>query len=168
MKETQPLVFQPLTSPFDFLTVENEIIPLFSSFRNKNCIAMSPRYAAPPLSPRYEAAALRFLSLPGSSLRCSVTSKLRKFLLQIPILHDIMLPVRGLFRAPQRVSSQKEISMKKFAMLLPLIAGSCWGAGGIFVRTLKTAGFGNLSIMCSRSLVSFCILGSSTLAALKI
>ena len=25
MKETQPLVFQPLTSPFDFLTVENEI-----------------------------------------------------------------------------------------------------------------------------------------------
>lgn len=48
--------------------------------------------------------------------------------------------------------------MKKFAMLLPLIAGSCWGAGGIFVRTLKTAGFGNLSIMCSRSLVSFCIL----------
>lgn len=26
MKETQPLVFQPLTSPFDFLTVENEII----------------------------------------------------------------------------------------------------------------------------------------------
>lgn len=29
MKETQPLVFQPLTSPFDFLTVENEIIPSF-------------------------------------------------------------------------------------------------------------------------------------------
>ena len=26
VKETQPLVFQPLTSPFDFLTVENEII----------------------------------------------------------------------------------------------------------------------------------------------
>lgn len=26
MKETQPLVFQPLTSPFDFLTVENESI----------------------------------------------------------------------------------------------------------------------------------------------
>lgn len=33
-----------------------------------------------------------------------------------------------------------------------------WGAGGIFVRTLKTAGFGNISIMCSRSLVSFCLL----------
>ena len=43
-------------------------------------------------------------------------------------------------------------------MLFPLIAGSCWGAGGIFVRTLKTAGFGNISIMCSRSLVSFCLL----------
>ena len=26
VKETQPLVFQPLTSPFDFLTVENEIL----------------------------------------------------------------------------------------------------------------------------------------------
>ncbi len=26
VKETQPLVFQPLTSPFDFLTVENEIV----------------------------------------------------------------------------------------------------------------------------------------------
>ena len=48
--------------------------------------------------------------------------------------------------------------MKKIAMLFPLIAGSCWGAGGIFVRTLKTAGFGNISIMCSRSLVSFCLL----------
>ena len=32
MKETQPLVFQPLTSPFDFLTVENEIIPCFCHF----------------------------------------------------------------------------------------------------------------------------------------
>lgn len=48
--------------------------------------------------------------------------------------------------------------MKKIAILFPLIAGSCWGAGGIFVRTLKTAGFGNISIMCSRSLVSFCLL----------
>jgi len=28
VKETQPLVFQPLTSPFDFLTVENEIVYL--------------------------------------------------------------------------------------------------------------------------------------------
>ena len=37
--------------------------------------------------------------------------------------------------------------MKKIAMLFPLIAGSCWGAGGIFVRTLKTAGFGNISII---------------------
>ena len=32
MKETQPLVFQPLTSPFDFLTVENEILNF--KFRN--------------------------------------------------------------------------------------------------------------------------------------
>ena len=29
VKETQPLVFQPLTSPFDFLTVENEILKYF-------------------------------------------------------------------------------------------------------------------------------------------
>ena len=26
LQETQPLIFQPLTSPFDFLTVENEIL----------------------------------------------------------------------------------------------------------------------------------------------
>ena len=34
VKETQPLIFQPLTSPFDFLTVENEIIQ--HVFRNCN------------------------------------------------------------------------------------------------------------------------------------
>ena len=34
MKETQPLVFQPLTSPFDFLTVENEIITQLHFYRN--------------------------------------------------------------------------------------------------------------------------------------
>lgn len=32
MKETQPLVFQPLTSPFDFLTVENEIVSCLFPF----------------------------------------------------------------------------------------------------------------------------------------
>ena len=36
VKETQPLVFQPLTSPFDFLTVENEIIVRNLTFCNKN------------------------------------------------------------------------------------------------------------------------------------
>ena len=39
MKETQLLVFQPLTSPFDFLTVENEILLLFClSYKSKPLI----------------------------------------------------------------------------------------------------------------------------------
>ncbi len=43
--------------------------------------------------------------------------------------------------------------MKKAAVFLPLAAGACWGASGIFVRTLKAAGFSNLTVMCSRSVV---------------
>jgi len=35
VKETQPLVFQPLTSPFDFLTVENEIIYSIITFKRR-------------------------------------------------------------------------------------------------------------------------------------
>ncbi len=43
--------------------------------------------------------------------------------------------------------------MKKAAVFLPLAAGACWGASGIFVRTLKAADFSNLTVMCSRSVV---------------
>lgn len=44
MKETQPLVFQPLTSPFDFLTVENEIIL-------ELCPISKGKYGHPPQIP---------------------------------------------------------------------------------------------------------------------
>ena len=40
--------------------------------------------------------------------------------------------------------------MKRFAYLLPLIAGTCWGCTGIFVRTLDDAGFDNITITVSR------------------
>ena len=40
--------------------------------------------------------------------------------------------------------------MTRFAYLLPLIAGTCWGCTGIFVRTLDDAGFDNITITVSR------------------
>ncbi len=43
--------------------------------------------------------------------------------------------------------------MNKFAVLMPLIAGTCWGASGVFVRTLSAAGFNNITIMTSRAIV---------------
>lgn len=36
---------------------------------------------------------------------------------------------------------------------MPLIAGTCWGASGVFVRTLSAAGFNNITIMTSRAIV---------------
>ena len=36
--------------------------------------------------------------------------------------------------------------MKRFAYLLPLIAGTGWGCTGLFVRTLDDAGFDNITI----------------------
>ncbi len=43
--------------------------------------------------------------------------------------------------------------MNKFAVLMPLAAGACWGASGVFVRTLSAAGFNNITIMTSRAIV---------------
>lgn len=48
--------------------------------------------------------------------------------------------------------------MKKFAVFAPLIAGACWGASGIFVRTLSAAGFSNISVMFSRAIVGTLLL----------
>lgn len=36
---------------------------------------------------------------------------------------------------------------------MPLAAGACWGASGVFVRTLSAAGFNNITIMTSRTIV---------------
>lgn len=43
--------------------------------------------------------------------------------------------------------------MKRFAYLLPLIAGTGWGCTGLFVRTLDDAGFDNITITVSRVVV---------------
>ena len=48
--------------------------------------------------------------------------------------------------------------MNRFAYLLPLIAGTCWGCTGIFVRTLDRAGFDNITITFSRVIVLVFIL----------
>ena len=42
--------------------------------------------------------------------------------------------------------------MNRFAVLMPLAAGACWGASGIFVRTLSAAGFNTITVMLSRSI----------------
>ena len=41
---------------------------------------------------------------------------------------------------------------------MPLAAGACWGASGIFVRTLRAADFNNITIMFSRAIVGFALL----------
>ena len=48
--------------------------------------------------------------------------------------------------------------MNRFAYLLPLIAGACWGCTGIFVRTLDDAGLDNITITFSRVGVMFLML----------
>ena len=48
--------------------------------------------------------------------------------------------------------------MKKTAVFMPLAAGTCWGASGIFVRTLRAADFNNITIMFSRAIVGFVLL----------
>lgn len=48
--------------------------------------------------------------------------------------------------------------MKKAAIFMPLAAGACWGASGIFVRTLRAADFNNITIMFSRAIVGFVLL----------
>ena len=43
--------------------------------------------------------------------------------------------------------------MNRIAIALPLIAGTCWGCTGVFVRTLYDAGFDNITITVSRVMV---------------
>ncbi len=42
--------------------------------------------------------------------------------------------------------------MNKIAIFMPLAAGACWGASGIFVRTLEAAGFDAVTLMFSRAI----------------
>ena len=52
---------------------------------------------------------------------------------------------------------------KKFALLLPLLAGTCWGCCGVFVRVLDEAGFNNITITFSRVIIVVILLGLFTL-----
>ena len=55
-------------------------------------------------------------------------------------------------------SNPKGSMMKnKLYLLLPVIAGTCWGTQGVFVRILANAGFDNLTIIISRISVSILI-----------
>lgn len=48
--------------------------------------------------------------------------------------------------------------MKKIALLLPIIAGACWGCMGLFIRTLYAEGFDNITITFSRLVVTVVML----------
>ena len=47
----------------------------------------------------------------------------------------------------------------KYTWLLPFISGICWGAAGIFVRTLEHDGLDNFSIISFRMLLAALITG---------
>ncbi|MDO4870195.1 MAG: DMT family transporter [Bacillota bacterium] len=47
---------------------------------------------------------------------------------------------------------------KKLYLILPIIAGICWGTQGIFVRILSNAGFDNITIIFSRSIVAIMVI----------
>lgn len=49
--------------------------------------------------------------------------------------------------------------LTKYAWLLPFISGICWGAAGIFVRTLEHDGLDNFSIISFRMLLAALITG---------
>ena len=49
--------------------------------------------------------------------------------------------------------------LTKYAWLLPFFSGICWGAAGIFVRTLEHDGLDNFSIISFRMLLAALITG---------
>lgn len=49
--------------------------------------------------------------------------------------------------------------LKKYAPLLIIVAGACWGALGIFVRTLNGYGVASMEIVESRSIVAAAVFG---------
>ena len=51
--------------------------------------------------------------------------------------------------------------LKKIAFLLPIIAGTCWGCCGVFVRVLDEAGFDNITITFARVIIIVFLLGTA-------
>ena len=48
--------------------------------------------------------------------------------------------------------------MKKFAFVLPLLSGVCFGSIGIFIRLFSEAGFNNMAILATRNAISALLL----------
>ena len=48
--------------------------------------------------------------------------------------------------------------MKRIALLLPILSGTCWGSAGVFVRVLYEAGFDNITITFSRLVITALLL----------
>ena len=53
--------------------------------------------------------------------------------------------------------------IKKIALLFPIIAGTCWGCSGVFVRFLDGTGFDNITITFSRVSIVVIMLGLAIL-----
>lgn len=45
------------------------------------------------------------------------------------------------------MKAQTLLKAKKYTGILPFLSGICWGATGIFVRTLENAGVDNFTII---------------------
>ncbi len=55
-------------------------------------------------------------------------------------------------------AASKGIIMKKLMLISACLAGVCWGSNGVFVRGLTENGFDNITIACSRALLSVLVL----------
>lgn len=53
--------------------------------------------------------------------------------------------------------SEKKNFIERFAVCWPVLAGVCWGAGGVFIRCLNSSGLDNPTIVFTRSCVG-CVL----------
>ena len=57
------------------------------------------------------------------------------------------------------MKAQTLLKAKKYTGILPFLSGICWGATGIFVRTLENAGVDNFTIISCRMLLAALITG---------
>lgn len=57
------------------------------------------------------------------------------------------------------MKAQTFLKAKKYTGILPFLSGICWGATGIFVRTLENAGVDNFTIISCRMLLAALITG---------
>lgn len=51
------------------------------------------------------------------------------------------------------MNDTRNTTIRRIAILLPILAGTCWGIAGIFIRILDGVGFDNLTIIFSRNII---------------